>query len=250
MNSDELIEFEGRQYVNPDISRDEQTAFVDTLRDLQAQNNAQIATETHNLGTDVEPHLGGLSGSEEYWQSKYQTPQVNAMVADMKAVAQQSALNTALQNYQDSLQERYNQAYKNYQKRAYNYSLGGNGSVGGGSKKLAYDVNPQDEGTGDTNENKNTSPGNITSVQGGLNVYTDYNGGKWTLRNLESGDETLLGGLTSIGGNLLRTFPDGTPLTNGSTYGAGGKMFMYIQNSQYPNGTFFRVGDSPTMSYR
>lgn len=118
MNTDEMITYNDRVYVNPDISRDEQMAFVDTLRDLQAQKNAQIATETHNLGTDVEPHLGGLSGSEEYWQSKYQTPQVNAMVADMKAVAQQSALNTALQNYTDALKNRYNQAYRNYQKRA------------------------------------------------------------------------------------------------------------------------------------
>ncbi len=143
MNNDETFEFENRVYVNPDISRDEQTAFVDTLRDLQAQKNAQIATETHNLGTDVEPHLGGLSGSEEYWQSKYQTPQVNAMVADMKAVAQQSALNTALQNYQNSLQERYNQAYRNYQKRAYNYNRKNSGG-GNGGNNVSGDITQTD----------------------------------------------------------------------------------------------------------
>lgn len=122
MNSDELIEFEGRQYVNPDISRDEQMAFIDTMRDIQAQNNAQIATETHNLGTDIESTRGGLTGSEEYWKSLYQTPQTDAAVANMKAVAQQSALNTALSNYQNALQEKYNQAYRGYQKRAYEHN--------------------------------------------------------------------------------------------------------------------------------
>jgi len=122
MNSDELIEFEGRQYVNPDISRDEQTDFINTLRDIQAQNNAQIATETHNLGTDIDHPRGGLNGSEEYWRGLYQTPQTEAAVANMKAVAQQTALNNALTNYQNALQNRYDQAYRNYQKRQYKYN--------------------------------------------------------------------------------------------------------------------------------
>ena len=138
MNSYELIEFEGRQYVNPDISRDEQTDFINTLRDIQAQNNAQIATETHNLGTDIEPTRGGLTGSEEYWKGLYQTPQTEAAVANMKAVAQQTALNNALTNYQNMLQDRYNQAYRNYQKRQYAHSrnleriYSNGGSNGGG----------------------------------------------------------------------------------------------------------------------
>lgn len=139
MNNDETFEFENRVYVNPDISRDEQTAFVDTLRDLQAQKNAQIATETHNLGTDVPSHLGGLSGSEEYFQRKYQTPQTEAMAAELKAVAQQSALNTALQNYQDTLQNKYNQAYRAYQKRVYNHNRNSGGSGGNGDNKSTWD---------------------------------------------------------------------------------------------------------------
>ncbi len=121
MKDNETFEFENRTYINPDVSRDEQTAFIDTLRDIQAQNNAQIATETHNLGTDVEPIRGGLTGSEEYWNNRYQTPQTNAAVANMKAVAQQTALNDALSNYQGMLQNRNNQAYRDYQKRAYNH---------------------------------------------------------------------------------------------------------------------------------
>ena len=133
MKDNETFEFENRQYINPDVSRDEQTAFIDTLRDIQAQNNAQIATETHNLGTDIEHPRGGLNGSEEYWKSLYQTPQTNAAVADMKAVAQQTALNDALTNYQNMLQDRYNQAYRDYQKRAYNHSRKSSSGSGGGS---------------------------------------------------------------------------------------------------------------------
>lgn len=122
MNENELIDFENRQYVNPDISRDEQTDFINTLRDIQAQNNAQIATETHNLGTDIDHPRGGLSGSEEYWKGRYQTPQTEAAIANMKAVAQQSALNTALTNYSNMLQNQYNQAYRDYNRRVYEHN--------------------------------------------------------------------------------------------------------------------------------
>lgn len=122
MNENETFEFENRTYLNPDISRDEQTDFINTLRDIQAQNNAQIATETHNLGTDIDHPRGGLSGSEEYWKGRYQTPQTEAAVANLKAVAQQSALNDALSNYNNMLQNRYSQAYRDYNRRVYEHN--------------------------------------------------------------------------------------------------------------------------------
>ena len=190
MNTDEMITYNDRVYVNPDISRDEQMAFVDTLRDLQAQKNAQIATETHNLGTDVEPHLGGLSGSEGYWQGKYQTPQTEALVANMKAVAQQSALNTALKNYQDALKERYNQAYRAYQKRAYNRN---NVAIGGGdddddapsftpSDKKVGSVEPAYSPLGSGNfdfepniQSGNSLPGGVINLQNNLIPNTEVN---------------------------------------------------------------------------
>lgn len=248
----EVTEFENRSYVNPQVAVDESGTFIDNLRQTQQANTQQIAQDTYNLGTAVPSNLGGLMGGEGYWTSRYQTPQTNATVANLRAAAQAKALNDVLANEQAIWKNRYQQAYRNYQKRMNDKTnqpstTGG----GGGNTKLDIDVNSGDNSGGETNENTTTTgPGYITSVQGGLNVYTDQNGERWTLRNPEEGDETLLGGLTSVGGNLLRTFPDGTPLTNGATYSAGGKMFMYIQNSQYPNGTFFRVGDSPTYSYR
>ena len=159
MNENETFEFENRQYINPDISRDEQTDFINTLRDIQAQNNAQIATETHNLGTDIAHPRGGLSGSEEYWKGRYQTPQTEAAIANMKAVAQQSALNTALSNYNNMLQNRYQQAYRDYNKRLYehnrarerkadsyydNYTNNNNNNGGGGETTKEPDVENKD----------------------------------------------------------------------------------------------------------
>lgn len=178
MNENEMIEFEGRQYVNPDISRDEQMAFIDTMRDMQAQNNAQIATETHNLGTDVEPIRGGLSGSEEYWKGVYQAPQTEAAVANMKAVAQQTALNNALTNYQNALQNRYNQAYRNYQKRAYLRSLNSGGGGGGVTGDVTteggteYEDAGEDEVTIDEQEINVAKP--TSTDTGAINAANQY----------------------------------------------------------------------------
>ena len=247
----EYSEIESRYYLNPQVGLGESNKFIENLRSIQQQNNSQIAKDTAALGTEVSSNLGGLTGANSYFASRYQTPQTNATVANLRAAAQAKALNDVLANEQAIWKNRYQQAYRNYQKRMNDKTNQPSTTGGGGNTKLNIDVNSGDNSSGETNENTTTTgPGYITSVQGGLNIYTDQNGGRWTLRNPEKGDETLLGGLTSVGGNLLRTFPDGTPLTNGATYSAGGKMFMYIQNSQHPNGTFFRVGDSPTYSYR
>lgn len=245
--SNEYTEVENRYYLNPQVGLDESTSFIDNLRATQGQQNREISQQTRMLGTDVPSQLGGLIGGESYFTSRYQTPQTNVAVANLRATAQAAALNQALENEQAKWKKRYQDAYNAYQKRTWDKSNPSNSGEGG----LGLDVNLDDNANGDTNENSNTGPGLINSSQGGLNIYIDQNGERWTLRNPESGDDTLLGGLTGIGGNLLRTFPDGTPLTNGAVYDAGGgRVFMYIQNSQYPNGTFFRVGDSPTMSYR
>lgn len=249
-------EVEGRQYLNPQVALDESNRFIDNLRSTQAQQNQQIATDTYNLGTALPSAQGGLGTNTPaglgYFTSRLQTPQTTSAVANLRAAAQAAALNQALENEQEIWKKRYQDAYRRYQKSAYDKANTPQNPSTTGLSNLGIDVNSGDSGEGGANENTTTTgPGYVTSVQGGLNIYTDQNGGRWTLRNLEGGDETLLGGLTNIGGNLLRAFPDGTPLTNGAVYNAGGgRVFMYVQNSQYPNGSFFRVGDSPTMSYR
>lgn len=123
----EYKEVEGRAYLNPQLSIDEGNAFIDNLRAAQAQQNQQIATDTRMLGTDIQSDLGGLVGANSYFTSRYQTPQTNSAVANLRAVAQANALNQALANEQEMWKKRYNDAYKNYQKRANSGGGGGGG---------------------------------------------------------------------------------------------------------------------------
>lgn len=260
LNDNEFVEIEGRYYANPQVSLDESNAFIDNLRSTQQANNQKIQTDTYNLGTAVPSNLGGLTSPSgdaglSYFTSRYQTPQTNAAVENLRAVAQANALNQVLQNEQEMWKKRYNDAYRRYQKSAYdkaNSVSGGGGEEGVKRTNLGIDVNPNDKKNNYLNVNDTTGKtGQVIGVRGGLNIYRDKNGGIWTLRNLQGGDEVLLGGATNIGGNLVRNFPDGTPLSNGAVYNAGGgRVFMYVQDSRYPQGSFFRVGDSPTMSYK
>lgn len=113
MNLDDFsYEENGRRYIDPNVSLNEQNAFIQNLRDTQAERNTQIAQQTHNLGTDVPSNLGGLTGSEAYFNARYQTPQTNSLVADLRATAQAQALNTALNNELEKAKKRYNDAYK------------------------------------------------------------------------------------------------------------------------------------------
>lgn len=115
----EVTEVEGRTYVNPQIALGESDTFIDNLRQTQQANTQQIAQDTYDLGTAVPSNLGGLMGGEGYWTSRYQTPQTNATVANLRAAAQAKALNDVLANEQAIWKNRYQQAYRNYQKRQY-----------------------------------------------------------------------------------------------------------------------------------
>lgn len=127
MAVNETLDFEDRKYVNPQRSLDEQNSFITKLRSLEQNNLQKIATDTHNLGTDVPSNLGGLSGigtpnsigisgadtgSAGIWRNRYERPQVNALVGDLKATAQAQALNDSLNNLLSQYKNRYNQAYR------------------------------------------------------------------------------------------------------------------------------------------
>ncbi len=147
MNDNEFYTFEDRAYIQPTVSSGEQEAFINNLRDVQARNNADIAQQTHNLGTDISSNLGGLGGGETYFNSRYQTPQVNEMVDALKAASQAEVVQDIMQNYQAQLKEGYNQAARKYQKRqrAYQNASLNSGSptaqnpTKGGTKKTATD---------------------------------------------------------------------------------------------------------------
>lgn len=156
LNDNEYTEFEDRKYLNPQVALDESNTFIDNLRNTQQANNQQIQTQTYNLGTAVPSNLGGLTGAESYFTSRYQTPQSASAVANLRATAQAAALNEALANEQAMWKKRYNDAYKAYQKSAYNRSNGGGGS-GGGNESTWEGETKLKSTEGDEGEGQKTS---------------------------------------------------------------------------------------------
>lgn len=125
--SDEFIEYEGQFYTNPQKGLEESNTFIDNLRNVQNANNAEINAQTRNLGTAVPSNLGGLIGGEGFWTSRYQTPQTNAVAANLKSAAQYNALMESLQNQTNAWKQRYNNAYRDARKRANTPQGGGGG---------------------------------------------------------------------------------------------------------------------------
>lgn len=106
-----------RRYINPQVALDESNAFIQKLRDTQSSRNDKIQRDTYNLGTAVPSNLGGLGGSQSYFNARYQTPQTNSLVADLKATAQAQALSDVMSNEIAQAKQRYSNAYKAYAKR-------------------------------------------------------------------------------------------------------------------------------------
>lgn len=129
MNLDDFSYTENdRRYINPQVSLDEQNAFIDNLRNMQQTNTAKITQDTQNLGSELPSNLGGLGGGTSYFKSRYQTPQTNSMVADLRTAAQSQALSTLMNNEIAKAKKRYNDAYKAAKKRS-------SGSGGGSGNK-------------------------------------------------------------------------------------------------------------------
>ena len=145
MNLDDFSYIDNdRRYVNPQVSLNEQNAFIDNLRNTQGQDTAQIRQDTYNLGTAVPSNLGGLAGGSNYFKSRYQTPQTSSMGSDLRAAAQAQALSTLLSNEIGKAKKRYNDAYRAAKKRANNIASGNDPS--NYLEKLA--VKAEDDGSG------------------------------------------------------------------------------------------------------
>ena len=213
MNDSETYEYEGRRYIQPTLSSGEQEAFIDNLRDVQKQNNAQIAQQTQNLGTNVPSNLGGLGGGEAYFTSRYQTPQVNEMTNNLKAAAQAQALNDVMTNYQNQLQNRYKQAYRRAQKRAAARANSGGTNLNdllGSLLKI------------NTNPKKQTEEGGDVDVNNTGNTANDGS------NDVPMGLKMIMGG----GSSNLGVWPNGTKMTPGSTYNWGGHTYGIGKNSR------------------
>lgn len=150
-----------RRYVNPQVSLDEQNTFIDNLRSAQGARTAEIAQDTYNLGTAVPSNLGGLSGAGSYFASRYQTPQTNALVADLKMAAQAQALGEAMNNELAQAKQRYSNAYKAYQKRH-------------GGNNPANPTNPDDDPFNENPDNGNQSIWSDGSIRDDAAFYGLY----------------------------------------------------------------------------
>ena len=159
MDSSEFNYFEDQAYINPKLSSGEQMAFIDKFRDIQNQNNQQIATDTYNLGKALPSNLGGLGGGESYFNARYQNDQVDDMVANLKTAAQAQELSDVMSNYQNQLKRRYSNAQRAYNKRRARSGSGGGNSLLDALKQLYGDPN---KATGDVEEN------NVTGSSGTL----------------------------------------------------------------------------------
>ena len=225
LDDNEFTEVEGRYYVNPQVGLDESNAFIDNLRSTQQANNQQIQTDTYNLGTEVPSNLGGLTSPSgdaglSYFTSRYSTPQTNAAVENLRAVAQASALNQALQNEQEIWKKRYNDAYRRYQKSAYDKANGGGGTdLTELLKKLGVDVNPDDpENSGDnTVDFFKETPGTVIPLTETSNKYQDPLTGKWY----------VLTSPTDFDARVISNSLQGRNPKDGATFSANGKTFRY-----------------------
>lgn len=236
MNLDDYsYELEGRRYLNPQVSLDEQNAFIDNLRNIQAQNNAEITQQTYGLGTQIASNLGGLSGGSGYFRARYQTPQTNQGVAGLRAAAQAQAMNAALNNQIAQAEKRYKDAYHSANERGTNANNPSDSSglfdkVAASKLKVNTTTNPPEEIV----LSQDTMAGQPNRVwideSTGTQVWTDDDGMDWEML------EIPMGNLPSIvGGDLARKPQNGEIRTyNGATY-------LYLDNDQY-NGRWFLLG--------
>lgn len=143
MNLDQfsVVVDEDTRAINPQTSLGEQNAFIENLRNAQAQQNAEIQQQTHDLGTDVPSQLGGLTGGEGYFQARYQTPYTNAAVGDLRAAAQAQALSEAFDLELARANSRYNAAAKAARERAARRNRYGGGGGGGGNNPTTPTTN-------------------------------------------------------------------------------------------------------------
>lgn len=224
MNLDDFsYEENGRRYIDPNVSLNEQNDFIQKLRDTQGQRNAQIAQQTHNLGTDVPSNLGGLNGSEAYFNARYQTPQTNNLVGELKSAAQAQALQTALNNELSKAQKRYNDAYRAAAAR----SNGTSGNNSNDDSGLNVNTNGDQDKKNYYNEGK--EPVGDIWFNGTKSTYNTGLGKTYILDNVPDNVANMAPFIQDITNN-------GPLPTSGTVkeYGGSKYLFLNTKNSQGP----------------
>lgn len=230
--SNEYTEFEDRAYINPNLTVDETSSFIDNYRNTQNQNTQQINTQTQRLGTDVPTNIGGLTGAGSYFTSRYQKPQTASVIANLKATAQAKALNDVLANEQAMWKKRYQDAYNAYQKRSWNKQNPTTG--GGGEGELEADTN---EGDGSTKLSQYTGgeyeKGHMYGREDSKLVqdYYDTSGQWWSVSPANFQDETF--GPTSN--------PVLYKQENENVVNVNGRDYIYLDNQPNKPAQWYRV---------
>lgn len=215
--NNEYTEFEDRVYSNPQLAVDEGNKFIDNLRTAQGQQNQEIFTDTQRLGTNIPTNLGGLTGAESYFTSRYQTPQTNYAVANLRAAAQATALNEVLSNEQEKWKKRYNDAYRAYQKRMNDKTnTPTTPDYSDLLKKLNYDVNEEDNNNNTVDPFKE-KPGQVLPMSETANKYQDPKTGNWF----------MLTAPTAMEGYQITNSGAGQFPVDGKTVTIDGKVFRY-----------------------
>lgn len=195
LNDNEYTEFEGRKYLNPQIALDESNSFIDNLRNTQKLNNQQIQTQTYNLGSALPSHQGGLGtglNANSYFTSRYQVPQTNAAISDLRATAQATALNQVLQNEQEKWKKRYNDAYRAQQRSAYNKANSG-GGLSGITNGGVDQTDPTGQASYQWGDGKPVTYSSDIGTRAGWGEWNDLFTGKYNF-SLPGGVELELGG--------------------------------------------------------
>ena len=217
--TDEYTEVESRYYLNPQVGLDESNKFIENLRSTQQQNTAQIAKDTAALGTEVSSNLGGLgtntANNMGYFTSRYQTPQTNSAVANLRATAQAAALNQALENEQAIWKKRYQDAYRAYQKRQYDKT----------NTPTTLDTVAAEPEI-DTNENTQEKTeldvfkeqaNSVLPMSATANKYYDAKTGNWFMLTTP----------TEFDARVISNSLAGHNPQDGMTFSANGKVFRY-----------------------
>lgn len=224
------------RYINPQVGLDESNAFIENLRNTQGQRTAEIAQDTYNLGTAVPSNLGGLGGAGTYFTSRYQTPQTNDAIANLRTAAQMQALSSAMNNLLGQAKQRYSKAYKSYQRRhsvspSTNPANPTNPTNPTNPDGLTFNTNGdwRSNGVFRVNSNTNTGEGFVENV-GGQTQYTK-DGKVYSIRTPNAGEYIQNKG----------TFDTMKP-ADGYSYTRNGKTYMYINNGKQPSGWYVVTG--------
>ena len=236
MNLDEFSTVvDDRRYINPQVALDESNAFIEALRNTQGQRTEEIAQDTYNLGTAAPSSLGGLGGSGAYFASRYQTPQTNEVISNLRATAQAQALNDAMNNALSQAKQRYNNAYKAAQKRAARRSGGGGGGGGVVPTDTPAPTNQQlPIETNTTNGDKTTIPASGSdTVRENTWAGTPY---KSSVYKYKKGDFSFLYEASSPLA-LPQSSPLASPLNaskDGTRKTINGKNYISMNGNWYP----------------